>query len=169
MEYDKRWLPTRAVGYLRTSADRAEPGYTLGIQRREVESWAADHNVYIAGVFVDEGEAGSATLERRAGLTEALATVAELENGALVVYRLSCLDPDPLMQTLVESEVRRVGRRVFSSLDHPRQVTFDLDFRVSDARYQRAQASLRRRVGRLRKHHTGGYAYGAHHPPATAP
>ena len=65
------------------------------------------------------------------------------------------------MQTLVESEVRRVGRRVFSSLDHPRQVTFDLDFRVSDARYQRAQASLRRRVGRLRKHHSGGYAYGA--------
>jgi len=160
MGYDKRWLPKRAVAYLRITPDRrANRGFSLAVQRRAIDQWAADNNVYITGFFTDEGEAGTAALERRPGLAQALAAAAELEDGGLVVYRLDRLDPESILQVVIERELQRFGSRLYSTDSTTVQPVFDFLLRLPS--YQTASNSLRLRVGRLRKHKRGGYAYGA--------
>lgn len=160
MDYDKRWLPKRAVAYLRISPDRrANRGCSLAAQRRAIDQWARDKNVYISGYFIDEGGAGAAALERRPGLTKALAAAAELEEGGLVVYRLDRLDPEPVLQVVIERELQRFGSRLYSTDSTAVQPVFDFLLRLPS--YQAPSNGLRLRVGRLRKHKRGGYAYGA--------
>jgi DNA invertase Pin-like site-specific DNA recombinase len=160
MGYDKRWLPKRAVAYLRISPDRrANRGCSLAVQRRAIDQWAANNNVYIAGFLIDEGEAGEAALQRRPGLAQALAAAAELEDGGLVVYRLDRLDPEPILQVVIERELQRFGSRLYSTDSAAVQPVFDVLLRLPS--FQTASNGLRLRVGRLRKHKRGGYAYGA--------
>jgi DNA invertase Pin-like site-specific DNA recombinase len=170
MAYDKSRLPRKMVGYLRSSPDRqAERGLSLAAQKRAIDKWAVRSNLYLAGVFVDEGDDGLVAIERRRGLAKAVAA-AVLENGGLVVHRLDRLDPDPILQALVEAEVRRLGGKLYSTVpseaaqlanEYEQRQALTREPRARVPSYQRAMSGLRMRVGREIKHRRGGYSYGA--------
>ena len=118
MGYDKSRLPGQVVAYLRVSPDRqAERGHSLAAQRRAIETWAQGGKVTVAGSFQDEGVPDEEPLERRTGLVEALAELAGIEGRVgLLVYRLDRLHPNPILQALLEAEVRRLGGKVYSTV-----------------------------------------------------
>jgi DNA invertase Pin-like site-specific DNA recombinase len=170
MGYDNSRLPRQMVGYLRSSPEPPrERGLSLAAQERAINKWAARSNLYLAGIFLDDGDAGLATIERRGGLAKAVATAA-LEKGGLVVYRLDRLDSDPILQALVETELRRLGGKLYSTVpsetaqlanEYQRRQALIREPRAGVPSYQRAIEGLRLRVGRELKHRRGGYAYGA--------
>jgi DNA invertase Pin-like site-specific DNA recombinase len=87
-----------------------------------------------------------------------------------VVYRLDRLHTNPVMQALIEAEVRRLGGKLYSTdpyeatqlaNKYEQRQALIREPRASVPSSQRAISGLRLRVGRELKHRRGGYAYGA--------
>lgn len=97
-----------AVAYLRVSTDTDRQALGAQAQRDAIERWAAASGVIIAEWFVEE-VSGGAPLDRRPVLLQAIATVASLSAGHLVVQRLDRFSREPLTAALAETELRKNG------------------------------------------------------------
>lgn len=100
--------PSIAVAYLRVSTDLERQALGAEAQRVAIVEWAKRNGANIVSWFV-EMVTGSASLERRPVLLQALADVSARKAGALVVQRLDRFSRDPLTAALAEAELRRFG------------------------------------------------------------
>ena len=100
--------PKIAVAYLRVSTDTDRQALGAQAQRDAIERWATASGVVIAEWFVEE-VSGGAPLDRRPILLQAIATVASLSAGHLVVQRLDRFSREPLTAALAETELRKNG------------------------------------------------------------
>lgn len=100
--------PKIAVAYLRVSTDTDRQALGAQAQRDAIERWATASGVVIADWFVEE-VSGGAPLDRRPILLQAIATVAGLNAGHLVVQRLDRFSREPLTAALAETELRKNG------------------------------------------------------------
>jgi DNA invertase Pin-like site-specific DNA recombinase len=100
--------PRIAVAYVRVSTDTDRQALGAEAQRQAIERWAEGGGVTIGAWFVEE-VSGGASLDRRVVLLEAIATVATLGAGSLVVQRLDRYSRDPLTAALAEAELRKNG------------------------------------------------------------
>lgn len=105
------------VGYIRVSTDLERQSLGAQAQRDSIEQWAAKSDVTVARFFV-ETITGSAPLDRRLVLLEAIATVAVVGAGGLVVQRLDRFSRDPITAALAESELRKVSASLICSDGH---------------------------------------------------
>lgn len=97
-----------AVAYLRVSTDTDRQALGAQAQRDAIERWAIASGVVVADWFVEE-VSGGAPLDRRPLLLQAIATVATLGAGSLVVQRLDRFSREPLTAALAETELRKNG------------------------------------------------------------
>jgi DNA invertase Pin-like site-specific DNA recombinase len=98
----------RAVAYVRVSTDTDRQALGAEAQRVAIERWAQSNGITIAAWFTEE-VTGGAALDKRPVLLEAIAMVATLGAGCLVVQRLDRYSRDPLTAALAEAELRRNG------------------------------------------------------------
>lgn len=98
--------PKIVVAYIRVSTDLERQSLGAQAQRASIEQWASKSNVTVAQFFV-ETVTGSAPLDRRPVLLDAIATVAALGGGGLVVQRLDRFSRDPITAALAECELRK--------------------------------------------------------------
>ena len=106
--------PKVAVAYLRVSTDLDRQALGAEAQRVSIERWAQGAGVTISKWFVEE-VSGGATLDKRPILLEAIATVAVLGAGHLVVQRLDRFSREPLTAALAEAELRKNGASLYCS------------------------------------------------------
>jgi len=101
----------RAVIYLRVSTDeQAESGLGLEAQLAACSSWCAARGYAIAAVHRDEGVSGSTPVDKRPGLTAALA---ELGRGSvLVAAKRDRLARSVGVAAVLEETARRMGAGV---------------------------------------------------------
>jgi DNA invertase Pin-like site-specific DNA recombinase len=104
----RRVDPKLAVGYLRVSTDRVKQELGLAAQRQSIEQWAAKEGVTVAA-WVEEEISGSAPLNERYGLIDALGRVATTGAGLLVVSKLDRFSRDSVSAVMAESELRKSG------------------------------------------------------------
>lgn len=67
----------------------------------------------LAGIYKDEGISGSASIDKRLGLLEAISVLSK--GDILIVAKRDRLGRDPLVIAMVEKEVRRKGARIISA------------------------------------------------------
>lgn len=97
-----------AVAYMRVSTDADRQALGAEAQRQAVQRWAEANEIEIAHWFLEE-VSGGAPLDKRPKLLEAIAMVAALEAGSLIVQRLDRFSRDPLTAALAETELRKCG------------------------------------------------------------
>ena len=163
--------PTTGVAYLRVStAEQADRGAGLDVQRDAIEELAAEQGVTITAWYVDEGESGKDGLDSRVALGDALDA---LDTGAqvIVIYRLDRLARDLVLQEQLLADAWRRGGRVVSC-SHAEDAYLDPDDRSDPSRtlirqvlgavaqYERAMIVVRMQSGRRRKIRETGYAGG---------
>jgi DNA invertase Pin-like site-specific DNA recombinase len=100
--------PKLAVAYVRVSTDTDRQALGAEAQRVCIERWAESSGITIAAWLVEE-VSGGAPLDKRPVLLEAIAMVATLRAGSLVVQRLDRYSRDPLTAALAEAELRKNG------------------------------------------------------------
>ena len=103
-----------AVGYVRVSTQEQVTGFGLEVQRDAVEKHCAAHGLELVAMCEDAGVSGSAGLDARAGLAEALSLLESHGTAVLVVYRLDRLARDLLIQETVIARIRAAGAAVVS-------------------------------------------------------
>lgn len=90
-----------AVAYLRVStAEQAEHGVGLDIQREAVQQYAARKGLRIVATFTDEGISGAKGMEERPGLAAAVEAVESGTAAALITAKM-----DRLSRSLVDTAV----------------------------------------------------------------
>lgn len=108
-------------GYCRVSTEtQSESGYGLDVQRAGIEKYAVQHDMTLAGVFVDAGVSGAAkdtasddeAISKRAGLLEMLATVAD--GDTVVVLNTSRLWRSDVTKVLIRRELMKRKVQVVS-------------------------------------------------------
>lgn len=97
-----------AVAYLRVSTTAIQQALGAQAQRDAITRWAESSGVEVAQWFLEE-VSGGAALDKRPVLLEAIATVATMGAGSLVVQRLDRFSREPLTAALAESELRKNG------------------------------------------------------------
>ncbi len=97
-----------AVAYVRVSTDTDRQALGTEAQRVAIRQWVERAGITIAAWYVEE-VSGGASLDKRPVLLEAIATVATLGAGSLVVQRLDRFSRDPLTAALAEAELQRHG------------------------------------------------------------
>lgn len=106
-------MATAAI-YLRVSTDeQGESGNGLRAQEDACRAYAARMGLDVAGVFVDAGVSGVASLEVRPGLLDAMGAIER--GGVLLVAKRDRLARDPLVGAMVERLVGRKGARIVSA------------------------------------------------------
>lgn len=100
--------PKIAVAYLRVSTDTDRQALGAQAQRDAITRWADSTGAVVAEWFVEE-VSGGAPLDRRPLLLQAIATVASLNAGHLIVQRLDRFSREPLTAALAETELRKNG------------------------------------------------------------
>jgi|SRR6478736_1263222 len=103
--------PSVAVAYLRVSTDDERQELGLAAQREAIETWASAKGVRIVEWFTEQ-VSGSAPLDKRLVLVDALAAVAAHRAGYLVVQRLDRFSRDPATAGLAEHELQRNGAQL---------------------------------------------------------
>jgi DNA invertase Pin-like site-specific DNA recombinase len=153
--------PVRAVAYCRCSTEeQAQSGLGIEAQLEAMHRWAGHNGAVIAAAKIDDGVSSVAPLDERPALVEALA---ELRAGdVLIVAKRDRLGRDPIVNALLEGEVRRRGARVVSAAgegtasDDPTDVLMrrvvdafaEYERLLIKARTRAALAALRRRGSR---------------------
>lgn len=98
------------IAYLRVSTDQqADSGAGLDAQHDACTKSAG----VLAGVYRDEGVSGSAGLEKRPALLEAIGALKK--GDVLMVAKRDRLGRDPLVVAMIESAVQRKGARIVSA------------------------------------------------------
>lgn len=154
-----------AVGYVRVSTLEQTTGFGLEIQRQAIIDYCAREHLDLTAILDDGGISGTASLEERPALSEALARIAESTASLLVVYRLDRLARDLLLQETILERLRADGGNVVS-VSEP-DIDSDDPTRVlvrhllgAIAQYERALIRGRLTAGAAAKKAAGGYAGG---------
>ena len=101
----------RAVVYLRVSTDeQAESGLGLEAQLAACNAWCAARGYEVAAVHRDEGVSGSTPVDKRAGLTAALAGL--VRGSVLVAAKRDRLARSVGVAAVLEETARRMGAGV---------------------------------------------------------
>ena len=136
----------KGVSYLRVSTDEQALG--LEAQRDAIASHCEGHGIELLGEYVDQGVSGSADLERREGLLDAIAC---LRRGwVLVVAKRDRLARDVTLAGLAERMVEKRGATVRCA-DGNGNGTGPADVLLKQildamAQFERAQIAMRTRA-----------------------
>lgn len=107
----KKAAAKRAVVYLRVSTDeQAESGLGLEAQLAACNAWCASRGYTIAAVHRDEGVSGSTAVDKRPGLTAALADLGR--GSVLVAAKRDRLARSVGVAAVIEETTRRMGAGV---------------------------------------------------------
>lgn len=98
---------TKAVAYLRVSTDEQHLGPEA--QRAAIEAWAKRRGVEVISWHEDRDVGGAEGVERRAGLTAALAALRASRARWLVAAKRDRVARDVELAALIDSKVRRLG------------------------------------------------------------
>lgn len=159
----------KVVAYCRVSTTGQQDGTSLDEQERAVRAWARAHRHRVVAVHAD-AVSGTAGLEARDGLADALDDVRERRAGGIVVWRLDRLARDLIVQESILREVWSGDAEVFSAAsgeadlrDDPADPSRRLMRQVlgAVAEYERGMTVLRLQRGRRSKARSGGFAYGS--------
>jgi len=103
-----------AVAVYRVSTShQVESGNGLSAQKDSVHQYAERNGFSIVSEHSDEGISGSASLDKRKGLLDALQA---LKKGmVLIVHKMDRLSRDLMIQLIVEKEVEKKGCRIVSA------------------------------------------------------
>ena len=102
------------ISYCRVSTDeQASSGLGMEAQRAAVSAYANRSGLAVRAEFVDEGVSGSLPIERRAGLTAALAAVKR--GDILLVAKRDRLARDMYLTLTVEALLKKRGARLVSA------------------------------------------------------
>lgn len=113
---------TRAIGLTRCStSEQADSGLGLAAQWAAIEKACADQGLTLAERYSDEGVSGSAPIEKRLGLVEALNTLGK--GDTLVVSRMDRLARDDYLSAWISKEVERKGARLVSAAGEGDDIT----------------------------------------------
>ena len=105
--------PRRCVSYRRVSTtDQADSGYGLDAQRDAISAFIRREGLELIGSFQDPGVSGTAPLEERPGLSQALVFAMTKGAGVLVVARHDRLARDTLVALLIERSFADAGIRI---------------------------------------------------------
>lgn len=94
---------SKTIAYLRVSTDDQSNG--LEVQRQEIARWAAARGVVVAEWFTDRGVSGTAAIEKRPALLDALAALGR--GDTLVIQKRDRLARDVLIATMVDRSVAK--------------------------------------------------------------
>lgn len=159
----------RFVMYLRVSTGGQLDGYGLDAQEADCRKWARKHGHKIVKVCTDGAVSGKATDDERAGLTEALALLADGTADGLLAPTLDRVARELTVQEAALSVIWAYGSRAFT-VDHGEHLADDEDDPMrtfvrhvmgAAAQLERGLIVKRLRNGRKIKAAQGGYAYGA--------
>jgi DNA invertase Pin-like site-specific DNA recombinase len=136
----------RGVAYLRVSTDEQTLG--LEAQRDSIASYCEGHGIELVGEHVDQGVSGSADLERREGLLDAIGSVRR--GWVLVVAKRDRLARDVTLAGLAERMVEKRGASVRCA-DGNGNGTGPADVLLKQildamAQFERAQIAMRTRA-----------------------
>jgi len=104
-----------ATAYLRVSTDeKAVSGAGINAQLDACRKWCESNGADLAGTFSDDGVSGSAGLDKRPGLLDA---IADLGRGdvLLVAKRDRLSRGDVMAMAMIESAIQRKGARIVSA------------------------------------------------------
>lgn len=163
----------RAVVYLRVSTDQQLEGYGLEVQRAKCLELAASLGLEVVDVHADEGQSGSAPLEDRLGLADAVDDLKCGRAEELIVYDLSRLSRELIAQEIVIDQLAKAGARIHSC-DGTEERYLEGDPNAEDAHsrkfvrqvfgaarsYEAALIRQRLARGRRAKRAAGGYIGG---------
>lgn len=170
----------RAVIYLRVSTEQQLDGYGLEVQRAKCLELAASLGLAVVGEHRDDGQSGSAPLEEREGLADALDDVKNGRAEELIVYDLSRLSRDLIAQEVVIDQLAKARAQIHScDGTEERYLAGELDAEDAHSRkfvrvifgaarsYEAALIRQRLARGRRAKRAAGGYiggfvGYGVH-------
>lgn len=105
-------MPT-AVAYLRRSTSRQ--ALSIKRQRQAIEEWAAREGVHVATWYTEAAMSGSAPIDKRPALCDAMNAVEEHRAAFLVVDERSRLARDVYMAGAIGYELRRMGAEIASA------------------------------------------------------
>ncbi|MER5653416.1 recombinase family protein [Streptomyces sp. NPDC002131] len=159
----------RLALYLRVSTGGQLDGYGLDTQEADCRRWANKNGHRIVAVRTDGAVTGKSTDDERAGLTEALAILADGQADGLLAPNLDRLARELTVQEAALSVIWAYGSRAFTA-DHGEHLADDEDdpMRTFVRHVMGAAAQLERGLivkklkgGRRAKAAKGGYAHGA--------
>lgn len=105
----------KIFAYLRVSTDQqVESGAGLAAQEAACRQWAEKHGTPISEVFVEEGISGSASLDKRPALLQAIAALGK-DDILLVAKRDRLGRGDPLSGAMIEAGVARKKAKIVSA------------------------------------------------------
>jgi site-specific DNA recombinase len=105
--------PSRVVGYIRVSTDEQHLGPEA--QLEAMQRWCKANAAVLVAVHQDLGISGSAELDKRPGLTAALADLRTLGAGTLLVAKRDRLARDVVVAAMVERLAERSGARLLAA------------------------------------------------------
>ncbi|MFB6710636.1 recombinase family protein, partial [Streptomyces sp. NPDC056333] len=121
-----RTASLRLVMYLRVSTGGQLDGYGLDAQEADCRKWAKKHGHKIVAVRTDGAVTGKSTDDERAGLTEALALLADGTGDGLLAPNLDRLARELTIQEAALSVIWAYGSRAFTA-DHGEHLADDED------------------------------------------
>lgn len=161
----------KLAAYTRVStANQAEHGFGLAVQKETISRWARSQGHTITAWHEDAGESGADGLDARLGLADAIESIRTGTARGLIVARLDRLARDLVLQETLLGEIRKHKGRAFSCSagedayleDDPDDPSRKLIRSIlgAVATYEREIIRLRMAAGRARKKAAGGYASG---------
>ena len=107
---------TRLAAVLRVSTSKqVDSGLGLQAQREAIAAFAKREGFSIVSEWSDEGVSGTACMDKRPGLSGAVAAVLSGEADFIVVAKMDRLSRDPLCQMTVERLLAKKDSRVLSA------------------------------------------------------
>jgi DNA invertase Pin-like site-specific DNA recombinase len=107
---------TRLAAVLRVSTSKqVDSGLGLQAQREAIAAFAKREGFTVVSEWSDEGVSGGACMDKRPGLSGAVAAVLSGEADFIVVAKMDRLSRDPLCQMTIERLLAKKGSRVLSA------------------------------------------------------
>jgi len=100
----------RVVGYARASKE--EQKLTPQYQAEELERWCADNDAQLVSVFTDAGVSGTAEIDKRPGLLDALHAVKAERADVFLVYRRDRFARNVRISTSTQYLIQKMGAAV---------------------------------------------------------
>ena len=100
----------RVVAYVRAS--KAEQKLTPQYQVNLLEKWCKDNDAELLSTHIDDGVSGSAEIEDRPGMLNAINAVREEKADALLIYRRDRFARDMRISTGTEFLLQKLGAKV---------------------------------------------------------
>lgn len=165
----------KVIALVRVSTQtQALEGYGLDVQEARIRAWAKKNRHRIVAWIREEGVSGSAKLEQRVGLVDALRRLVEDQAQGIVVSSLDRLSREMVVQEQLLAEIVALGGQLHSTVptedanltddasDPQRKLIRQIIGSIHE--YERALIRLRLRAGYERKAQTPG-AYMGGRPP----